>query len=96
MKLRDNGGEIAAIAPDLSRRRFVQGLAAGGVLAGLGMGPEALLARPADHAGPQTLRGTEFDLSIAPQVVSFTGSPAVATAINGSVPAPILRWREGD
>jgi FtsP/CotA-like multicopper oxidase with cupredoxin domain len=28
--------------------------------------------------------------------VNFTGRPSVATAVNGSVPAPILRWREGD
>ena len=82
--------------PDLSRRRFVQGLAMGGVVAGFGLGPVSLFAKAADRTGPETLRGTEFDLSIDPQSVNFTGSPAMATAINGSVPAPILRWREGD
>lgn len=82
--------------PDRSRRRFVQGLALGGVVAGFGLGPLSLFAKTADRTGPETLRGTEFDLTISPQAVNFTGSPATATAINGSVPAPILRWREGD
>ncbi|HEY7672965.1 MAG TPA: copper resistance system multicopper oxidase, partial [Gammaproteobacteria bacterium] len=29
-------------------------------------------------------------------LVDFTGTPGVATTVNGSLPAPILRWREGD
>jgi hypothetical protein len=28
--------------------------------------------------------------------VNFTGRRSVTTAVNGSVPGPILRWREGD
>ena len=28
--------------------------------------------------------------------MDFTGSPRVAVTVNGSVPAPTLRWREGD
>ena len=28
--------------------------------------------------------------------MNFTGSPRVAVTVNGSVPAPTLRWREGD
>ena len=28
--------------------------------------------------------------------MNFTGSPEVALTINGSVPGPLLRWREGD
>ena len=42
------------------------------------------------------LKGTEFDLVIAESPVNFTGKPGVATTINGSLPAPTLRWREGD
>ncbi len=90
----DRGSQICV--PDLSRRRFVQGVTMGGIMAGFGIGPAALSAKSADRTGPQLLRGTEFDLTIGPQAVNFTGSPATATAINGSVPAPILRWREGD
>ena len=40
--------------------------------------------------------GTEFDLTIAETPVNFTGTPRMATTINGSIPAPTLRWREGE
>ena len=81
----------------LSRRRFVQGLAAGGVLLGMGLNPgisraEQLRAR----MGPQVLSGSRFDLAYSPTPVNFTGKDRFATAINGSVPAPVLRWKEGD
>ena len=42
------------------------------------------------------LRGTEFDLSIAALPVNLTGRAATAIAVNGSLPGPVLRWREGD
>jgi len=90
----------ALAAPlDPSRRRFVEGLAAGGALLGLGT-----LLRPAFAAAPEgtrvgmapVLTGTEFDLTIAETEVNYTGTPRMATTINGSIPSPILRWREGD
>jgi len=84
---------------DPSRRRFMQGLVAGGVLMGL-----SPWAKPswADQVSltrsgmAQVLSGSEFDLVIAETPVNYTGSPRMATTINGSIPAPILRWREGD
>jgi CopA family copper-resistance protein len=42
------------------------------------------------------LTGTEFKLTIAETPVDFTGSPRMATTINDSIPAPTLRWRQGD
>ena len=42
------------------------------------------------------LSGREFDLSIGTAAVNFTGAARTATVVNGSLPAPILRWREGD
>jgi len=42
------------------------------------------------------LSGTAFDLTIAETPVNFTGTPRMATTINGSIPAPILRWRQGN
>jgi CopA family copper-resistance protein len=42
------------------------------------------------------LSGTEFDLVIGALPVNFTGHPGIATAVNGRLPAPLLRWREGD
>ncbi|WP_322995013.1 copper resistance system multicopper oxidase [Castellaniella sp.] len=84
--------------PILPRRRFVQGLAAGGVL--LGLSPFARAAGiPSTSTSTGTasvLSGTEFNLEIGESPVNFTGNPRMATTVNGSLPAPTLRWREGD
>lgn len=79
----------------LSRRRFVQGLALGGLAmgtAGLRLPAFATDAR----SGPQVLSGTTFDLSIGATPVNITGQVRPAITVNGSLPAPILRWRQGD
>ena len=76
----------------LSRRRFVTGAAAGAALAGFGLPLRAAEVNPR----PKVLTGNNFDLSIDYQPVNFTGAARTATAVNGSVPAPILRWKEGE
>ncbi|HXG28961.1 MAG TPA: copper resistance system multicopper oxidase [Nevskiales bacterium] len=78
----------------ISRRRFVQGLALGGVAAGFGLSRAGWGKGYPD--GPQTLRGSEFDLTIGETTVNYTGRPRIATTINGTLPGPTLRWREGD
>ena len=45
---------------------------------------------------PATLSGTEFDLSISEVPVNIAGQTRNATLINGGLPGPTLRWREGD
>ena len=82
----------------LPRRRFLAGLVGGGVTLGLSPGLRAVAqARPLAATGtPPTLAGTDVELTIGETLVDFTGTPAVATTVNGSLPAPILRWREGD
>ena len=85
--------------PNAPRRRFLLGLAAGGVLLGLSPGLKSAWAKPSAGTSTGTaevLSGTEFDLTIAESLVNFTGKPRMATTINGSIPAPTLRWREGD
>ena len=84
--------------PHLPRRRFIQGLAAGGVLLGLSpwLRPAWARADVAATGSAPVLTGTEFDLTIAETPVNFTGAPRMATTINGSIPAPTLRWRAGD
>lgn len=42
------------------------------------------------------MSGTEFDLQIGATPVNFTGKARVGTVVNGQIPAPLLRWREGD
>jgi CopA family copper-resistance protein len=79
----------------LSRRRFVQGLAAGGAIAALDWGAGPLLGETEHHA-PSVLTGDHFDLTIDYLPVNFTGRHRLATAVNGSVPGPTLRWREGE
>ncbi|MEI2455370.1 copper resistance system multicopper oxidase [Lysobacter firmicutimachus] len=88
------GGNDAAHPPDASRRRFVTGLAVGGLVAGSGLWRHAAAAPLA--GAPQVLSGTEFDLSIGAAPVDFTGRVRSAITVNGSLPAPLLRWREGD
>jgi len=85
--------------PSVPRRRFLQGLAAGGVLLTAAPWLKSLAAQESASTAtgtPPVLRGTEFDLTIAESPVNFTGRPRMATTINGSIPGPILRWREGD
>ncbi|CAB5545063.1 Copper resistance protein A precursor [Pseudomonas putida] len=78
-----------------TRRSFVKGLAATGLLGGLGMWRTPVWA-VTSPGQPSVLTGTEFDLYIADLPVNFTGAARTAMAINGSLPGPILRWREGD
>ncbi|MBA5018690.1 copper resistance system multicopper oxidase [Pseudomonas aeruginosa] len=78
-----------------SRRTFVKGLAATGLLGGLGLwrAPAWALAGPGQQ---NLLAGDSFDLFIGETPVNLSGSPATAMTINGSLPGPTLRWREGD
>ncbi|HTY55320.1 MAG TPA: multicopper oxidase domain-containing protein, partial [Candidatus Binataceae bacterium] len=77
----------------ISRRRFIQGVIAGSAIAGFD-----LLRWPsaAKSAEPSVLTGNHFELVIDDLPVNFNGRPRVATAVNGSVPGPLLKWREGD
>jgi len=89
----------------INRRTFVKGLAVGSAAAGMGLWPSRL-ARGAGnpeglppHTGQGsqvTLTGTEFDLRIAESPVNFTGATRTGITVNGTIPAPLVRWREGD
>jgi CopA family copper-resistance protein len=82
--------------PRPSRRTFVKGLAIGGVVGGLGLWRDTAWAQGMTRQATGVLSGTEFDLNLYETMVDFTGAPRLAHAVNGSIPAPILRWREGD
>ncbi|MBV6809850.1 copper resistance system multicopper oxidase [Xanthomonas campestris pv. pennamericanum] len=81
-------------ASGLSRRRFVQGLALGGVAAASGLWRYD--ARAAAQATTPVLRGSTQSLQIGRLPVNFTGHTRSAITVNQSLPAPTLRWREGD
>ena len=82
-----------------SRRHFVQGLATGGVVAGLAALSMPWRAGAAAPAGlvsaPRVLAHDHLELAIGESAVNFTGRTRPAITVNGSLPAPILRWREG-
>ena len=76
--------------PPLTRRRFM-GAAAAGALALIPAPLRHALAAPAP-----VLSGTEIALEIGSMPITLNGRQTTATAVNAQVPAPILRWREGD
>lgn len=78
-----------------TRRTFVKGLAATGIIGGLGLWRTPVWAVNSPGQ-PNVLTGNEFDLFIGETPVNITGAARTAMTINGSLPGPILRWREGD
>ncbi len=86
---------------DSARRRFVQGVVLGGAAAGLGLLRSSrawAVDRAAGLGGaahPHVLSGTDFALEIGETPVNFTGATRMATTVNGQLPGPILRWKEG-
>jgi CopA family copper-resistance protein len=79
-------------APPLSRRRFVQGIA-GSAMALAALRATSIGAVPRERA---VLTGPDFDLTIEEVTVNYTGRSRTATAVNGQVPGPLLRMREGE
>jgi CopA family copper-resistance protein len=79
----------------MSRRRFVQGMAAGAGFTAYQWIGRSVLGEIVPSK-PAVLTGAHFDLTIDSITVNFTGRPSRATAVNGSTPGPVLRWREGD
>ena len=80
--------------PDPARRRFVNGIALGGACASLGLwhAPLRALENP---VRPDLSGGTDFALEVGAVPVNYTGALRLATTVNGSLPGPTLRWREG-
>ena len=83
--------QLECSMPLVSRRTFVQGVAGSALLVGSSRWPTAHAA-----VSGAVLSGTDFELTIGALAVNYTGRPRIATAVNGQLPAPLLRWREGD
>jgi len=93
----NSSNQVLSRPDNLSRRRFVLGLGATTLLAGLGFKPDLLSAAVRQaQTGQKTLSGKVFNLNIGEQTVNFTGTSAIATTVNGSLPAPTLRFKQGD
>ncbi|MEO8682172.1 MAG: copper resistance system multicopper oxidase, partial [Vicinamibacterales bacterium] len=48
------------------------------------------------RVAPVELSGTEFDLRVGATPVNITGASRTAITVNGSLPGPTLRWKQGD
>jgi CopA family copper-resistance protein len=82
---------LRAASPRMNRRHFLHGAGAG--LFVLGASRNLAWSQSATQS---VLSGTEFDLQIGEMPLNFTGRARTGTVVNGQVPAPLLRWREGD
>lgn len=78
------------------RRTFVKSLAALGVAGYAGVWRSPGWAAPAPATELTELSGDTFDLFIERQQVTLGGQQRRALTINGGLPGPLLRWREGD
>jgi CopA family copper-resistance protein len=78
----------------LTRRRFIESVGAGTALGALGA---RLLAAEAPAAlGATEIARPSVDLTIGYRSVDIGGRRELATVVNGSLPAPTLRFKEGD
>ncbi|MDE2421167.1 MAG: copper resistance system multicopper oxidase [Gammaproteobacteria bacterium] len=79
----------------LSRRQFVQGVAIAGLAVSSGVWAKS--TKPSVIAAQMpNLKGNQFDLTIDEALVNYTGKSRIATVINGSLPAPVLHFKEGE
>jgi FtsP/CotA-like multicopper oxidase with cupredoxin domain len=49
-----------------------------------------------EAATADELTGADFSLSVGQMPVNFTGERRIATVVNQRLPAPLLRWKEGE
>ncbi len=78
-----------------SRRRFIQGLAMGGVAIGVNLLRPSRSWALTSPDQPVVRAASQFALDIGEMPVNYTGAMHTATVINGSLPGPLLRWKEG-
>lgn len=80
-----------------TRRRLLQASAAGGLVSSVGGLLPAWAKSASDgNLGIPSLTGTRFDLTIGKFPVRINGRAGEALGINGTIPAPLIRFREGD
>lgn len=81
---------------DRERRQFVLGAASVCALSAVAPLTRAQVSDvKVQQPEPAVLRDHQLELQVGEQRVNFTGRPRIATTVNQSLPAPILRWREG-
>ncbi len=93
---RHNACRRAAAGHALPRRRFLQGTAGMAAMLAWPLGANAVvkeshLALPLSSSRVDN----KFELTLARTQVNFTGTPASAITLNGTIPGPLLRMHEG-
>ena len=79
------------------RRKFLTtSLGAGAALGASGLVPAWALPASKGNMGIPALTGTNFDLEVSKFKTLINGRESMAVGVNGSVPAPLIRFREGD
>ncbi len=82
------------------RRQFLQGaacLASAGAIAGVGgLVPAWARTGAQGNLGLSTLTGNRFDLQVGKFAARIDGKVGEAVGVNGTLPAPLLRFREGE
>lgn len=82
---------------EITRRNFIKGAGAGLFLAGLQLSwPLPVWAKSADTGIDKIAAKNRYDLAIGYSPITIDGRKSVSTGINGSVPGPLVRLREGD
>lgn len=82
---------------DLNRRRFIQMAGAGLFVAGFNAAlPLPAWAKTAALGLREHEAKNRYDLNIGYSPITLDGRKATATGINGTVPGPLIRMREGD
>lgn len=95
MKIKPLDSAVSA-SRTLSRRHFVLGASSVLALSALPFSRQTWASPLAALNSPTILSGNQFDLQIGYQKVNFTGTERIATSVNGILPGPILRWKEGE
>ena len=82
----------------MTRRQLILGPTATAAIGSLHalLPPWARSAAPTATKGIEALSGTVFDLEIAETPFMVDQRRNKAITVNGHLPAPLLRWREGD
>ncbi len=79
----------------IDRRTFVKGVAVASAVASGIIPLSAKIVKPNINSNHH-LSGTEFSLVIGKTAVNLTGTPAIATTVNGQISGPTLHFNEGD
>jgi FtsP/CotA-like multicopper oxidase with cupredoxin domain len=80
----------------LTRRAFTRGLLGGVFVLSTGSRLAGGTTNSEAACGLTELSGSTFDLHISEHTVNLTGRRRIGTLVNGRLPAPLLRWRQGD